>query len=269
MSPEAIAREMRSAQDAATQIAPFTSRLAGFDLPAAYEVARLIHEERVLAGAVPVGRKIGFTNPGIWEEYGVRQPVWAHVYEATVVVPFKAGTQVRIGVFTEPKIEPEIVLHFRSAPPLTGEIAAILDCIDWVAHGFEIVQSHFPGWNFQAADTVADAALHGALLVGEPQDTGKLGADLAGKLERFTIALSCNGALRERGQGANVLGSPLAALAHLIAVLATQPLAAPIRAGELVTTGTLTRALPIRGGETWSTAIDGIALPGMRVEFEA
>ena len=29
----------------------------------------------------------------------------------------------------------------------------ILGCIDWMAHGFEIVVSVFPGWKFTAADT--------------------------------------------------------------------------------------------------------------------
>jgi 2-oxo-3-hexenedioate decarboxylase len=36
----------------------------------------------------------------------------------------------------------------------------------------------------------------------------------------------------------------------------------------LVTTGTLTRALPIRAGETWSTRIEGVAVPGISVVFE-
>jgi 2-keto-4-pentenoate hydratase len=161
------------------------------------------------------------------------------------------------------------VLHFRSAPPESGDPAEILACVDWIAHGFEIVQSHFPGWKFQAADTIADSALHGTLLVGEPQDVARLGSDLVARLERFTIALACDGVVRERGHGANVLGSPLAAVAHLISLLSTQPLATALQAGELVTTGTLTQASPIRAGETWSTELDGIGLPGLSVKFDA
>ncbi|MNN96763.1 hypothetical protein D3C81_2157980 [compost metagenome] len=42
-----------------------------------------------------------------------------------------------------------------------------------------------------------------------------------------------------------------------------------IQAGELVTTGTLTRAYPVHAGETWSTELDGLSLPGMRIVFEA
>ena len=112
------------------------------------------------------------------------------------------------------------------------------------------MQSHFPGWKFEAADTVADWALHGTLLVGEPQEIDRLGSDLIASLERLSLALSCDGVLRERGTGSKVLGSPLLAIAHLISVLAKQPEYMSLQANELVTTGTVTTAQPVRAGES-------------------
>jgi len=263
----AIARRMKAAQDEVRQIEPFTSQLSDFDVSSAYAVAHLIHEARLAEGAAPVGRKIGFTNPDMWSLYGVREPIWAYMYDTTVVRVSDMHETCSIRRFAEPKIEPEIVFHFRSAPPVDGDLCAILHCIDWVAHAFEIVQSHFPGWKFQAADTVADWGLHGTLLVGEPQAVARLGTDPVAALESFAIALSCDGKVRERGRGWNVLGSPLAAIAHLIAVLAKQPQYMPLQANEMVTTGTITTAQPIHVGETWRTELEGIALPGLSVEF--
>ena len=75
--------------------------------------------------------------------------------------------------------------------------------------------------------------------------------------------------MQAHGGGANVLDSPLLAAAHLISVLTVQPQFEPIQAGELVTTGTLTAALPIRPGETWSTELSGIDLTGLRLEFRS
>jgi 2-keto-4-pentenoate hydratase len=262
-----IARELKAAQDLGRSVEPIAARVNGFDEAAAYEVAHLIHQARTAEGATPVGRKIGFTNREIWPVYGVYAPIWAHVYDTTVVYLLGSRGRCRLGRFVEPRIEPEIVVHFRSAPPASGEPTDILACVDWIAHGVEIVQSHFPGWKFQAADTIADSSLHGTLLVGEPRDVRRLGPDLASRLERFTITLACDGTVREHGRGSNVLGSPLAAVAHLIALMAKQPRANALQAGELVTTGTLTAALPIHTGETWSTALDGIALPGLSLEF--
>src|SRR5438876_44058 len=67
--------------------------------------------------------------------------------------------------------------------------------------------------------------------------------------------------------GANVLGSPLAALAHLVGVLAKQPGAPALAAGEIVTTGVITDAHPVAPGELWSTRIAGLPLAGLTVEF--
>lgn len=263
-----IAHEMKSAQDNVRQIETITSRLSGFDNAMAYEVSRLIHEARLNEGSIPVGRKIGFTNPDMWSVYGVREPIWAYVYDTTVEHLSASQGRCHLGRFTEPKVEPEIVVHIQSAPPEGDDPSEILACIDWIAHGFEVVQSHFPGWKFRAADTIADSALHGRLFVGEPQDVKWLGAKLISDLQRFAITLSCDGKVREHGKGSNVLGSPLIAVAHLISVLAKQPHAKPLQAGELVTTGTLTAALPAHAGENWSTKLEGIAIPGISLTFD-
>ena len=263
----AIAGQMKAAQDGVRQIEPFSSGPGTFDTSSAYEVSHLIHEARLAEGSVAVGRKIGFTNPEMWAIYGVHEPIWAYMYDKTVVrLPDQRQT-CSLGRFAEPKIEPEIVFHFHSAPPASGNLASILECIDWIAHGFEIVQSHFPGWKFQAPDTVADGGLHGTLLLGEPQPIARLQPGLVAALESFSVELTCDGNVRAEGKGINVLGSPLAAIAHLIAVLARQPQYLPLQAGEMVTTGTVTAAQVVLPGETWRTALNGIALPGLSVKF--
>lgn len=262
-----LARQLLAAQDGGQRMTPISSLEPAFDLPSAYAVAKFIDDARVARGDVHAGRKLGFTNAAMWPIYGVGAPVWAPLYERTVVHLSQAQGTCSLGGFIDPKIEPEIVVHFRAAPPPGGDLRAILASIDWVANAFEIVQSRYPGWKFQAPDTVADAALHATLLVGPPQAVGELGDDVIARLESFEIELSCDGQPRERGTGANVLGSPLAAIAHLMDVLAAQPAFQPLRAGELVTTGTITTAHPVRPGETWSTRVNGIALPGLSVQF--
>jgi 2-oxo-3-hexenedioate decarboxylase len=265
---EAIARTMRAAQDAAQQLQPITSNLPAFNVASAYAVAQLLHETRLREGARPVGRKLGFTNPDMWERYGVREPIWAYLYENTVRAVDDHHV-CRLGRLAEPKIEPEIVVHFGSTPAIESDVHSILKCIDWVAHGFEVVQSHFPGWTFCAPDCIVDSALHGMLLIGKPQLLDRFDSNLIGALEEFEISLYCNDELKESGRGSNVLGSPLAAVVHLIRVLANQLPSTPLLAGEIVTTGTITAAQSIRAGQTWHTKVRGIALPGLSVRFEA
>jgi 2-keto-4-pentenoate hydratase len=266
-NPASLARELKVAQDGARQLALFTDRYPGFDLDSAYEVSRLVHEARLGEGARSVGRKIGFTNPDMWAIYGVRAPIWAHVYDTTVVRLEGTSASCPLSRFSEPKIEPEIVFGFRSPPSQGKGLRGVLEALEWVAHGFEIVQSHFPGWKFRAPDAVADCSLHGTLFVGPPRPATGLEGDLAALLESFTLDLSRDGQTVERGRGSNVLGSPLEAIDHLVSVLAGQAWAAPIGAGELVTTGTITTAQPVRPGEKWRTELRGIALPGLELRF--
>jgi len=262
-----LARRLLDGWEAHRQLPPFSSTEPGFDVARAYAVTAALHADRLARGERPIGRKIGFTNRNIWPEYGVYEPIWGYVYDATVRFAENACASQPIGHLLEPRIEPEIVLHFKEAPPATRDEAAILASIDWIAHAFEVVQSPFPEWKFKVADTVAVNGLHGALVVGPKVPVAGI-AGCARKLRGFRIALSRGGAVRAEGGGANVLDSPLFALAHLVEVLRGLPQFPPVAAGEIVTTGTLTAALPVAPGETWSTALSGIGLPGLTLTLE-
>ncbi len=267
---KAIAQAMRAAQDSAQTLPLPTAQHPGFSMADAYAVAQQVQQARVANGAQCVGRKIGFTNAKIWDRYNVHQPIWGPMYHHTVL---HQPTQFSLRGLLAPKIEPEIVLRFRSAPPVGADAAAVLDCVDWIAHGFEIVQCHFADWQFKAADAIADGSLHGALLLGEPVATSALGPTLLNALQSFKLDLFCDGSLIDSGNGANVLGSPAAAVAHLVQELASQEQqglhGVGLQAGEMLTTGTVTAAFEVRAGQTWRTGLRGIGLPGLNIEFTA
>ncbi len=268
MQVEAIADEVLTAFDTRRQIAPFSKRLADFDLGVAYEVAAAIRKRRKARGERPVGRKIGFTNRNMWSKYDVFTPIWGDMYDTTVLDLAAGGEGFDLAPFVEPRIEPEIAFGLARAPEPGMDEFALLSCIEWVAHGFEIVQSLFPSWHFEAADTVAAFGLHGACLLGPRQsiDTGEAMHWLKA-LANFEITLECNGKLVERGHSANVLGGPLSALGHLAELLAHDPINPPLSATEIVTTGTLTLAQVIAPPEYWRTTISGLPFTGIAVHF--
>lgn len=270
MNSIAVASELLRMRQRRRQVPPYSAAQGGLNVDQAYEVAAEILKVRKAAGETPVGRKIGFTNRNIWPEYGVSAPIWGYVYDATLrMAHANHGVQSLRGAL-EPKIEPEIVFRLRATPAAGMSEDELADCIDWVAHGFEIVHSMYPGWRFQVSDTVAAFGMHGVLIVGQPRQVrtiAGLGRDLVRELKSFQVSLFCNGELRDSGVGTNVLGSPLLALKHLVELLARQPAHQPLAAGEIVTTGTLTAALAIKPGETWHTAFTGLDLPGLRIGF--
>jgi 2-oxo-3-hexenedioate decarboxylase len=250
-------------------IDPISFDQGDLDLGAAYAIAAAVRRHREARGERVIGRKIGFTNRTIWPEYGVYAPIWGYVYDTTVRRIADLGGPFGIGHLVEPRIEPEIIFKLARAPEAGMDEQAMLSCIEWVAHGFEIVQSIFPGWRFQAADTVAAFGLHGALLVGEPEPvTPATMTTWYEALSGFRITLERNGTEQETGCAGNVLtGGPLSALRHLVELLAISPASPPLGAGEIISTGTLTRALPIEPGETWSTKLDGVPLTGISARF--
>jgi 2-oxo-3-hexenedioate decarboxylase len=207
-----------------------------------------------------VGRKIGFTNRTIWQRYGVHEPIWGTVYDRTLIHAENDSARVSLAGLVNPRIEPEICFHLRAAP---GS-ARLLDCVDWMAHSIEIVQCPHPGWKLRLADSTSNNGLHGRLVVGTPRP---LPMDVEERLPGIEVQLYRTAELIDRGVGANVLGSPLAALAHLVDLLARQADAPKLAPGEIVTTGVITDAHPVAAGERWSTRLGGLPLAGLSVEF--
>ena len=245
---------------------PFSARHPKLDADMGYRAMRRLHQHRLAIGWTPLGRKIGFTNRGIWKRYGVHQPIWGFVYDQTLIRAPENRAEVVLEGLSQPRIEPEICFGLKAPPPRSHDPHAILAAIDWVAHAVEIVQTFHPDWKFALPDCTAANGLHGRLVLGAPTPASEI-PDLEHRLPSARVALRRNGKPVDEGTGANVLDSPLYALAHLVEVLAIQPEFDQLHAGEIVSTGTLTDAHPVKPGETWSTAFDGLPLPGLTVAF--
>jgi len=257
-----------AAADAGTSLPPAPpGDPAPADVDAALRAQARIGALRRARGERPVGYKIGFTNRTIWPLYGVHQPIWGPVWDTTLRLLEQAQGDLTLDRLAEPRLEPEIVIGLKASPPPGADAhdaastAALVACIDWVAHGFEVVDSPWPGWKFGAAQAIAAQSLHARLLVGPRVPLAALGPDPAGALAALRIVLSRDGTQVADGSGGHVLDGPVQALGHLVAGLAAR--GERIAAGSVVTTGTLTDAQPLARGQTWQTAIDGVPLPGL------
>lgn len=261
-----VAAQALAALDDTRQVEPFSARCADLDMAQAYAVSAAIHRMRLARGETPVGRKLGFTNRMLWPQYHVREPVWSYMYDSTLRAPDDA--LVPLAHFCEPQIEPEIAFTLARTPAPDMDETALLGCVGAVMHGFEIVQSIYPGWRFTASDTVLAFGMHGLYLPGPPLAvTAQNCAGLPTALTDCKVTLRCDGRVIEEGFGRNALGGPLTALRHLVGLLARDPHHPPLAPGEIVTTGTLTRAFPVKAGEIWTSELTGIALPGLALRF--
>ncbi len=238
------------------------------DLAAAYQLAIAVRRLRMARGESPRGYKIGFTNRHIWPRYNVFAPIWGTLYNTTVTFCEGHGS-VSLASSCQPRIEPEAVFGLRSTPPRGASVDELFEAIEWVAPGFELVQSHRLDWKFHAAETVADGGLHGHLLVGRQvrlKDIASNAAQLNALLAAAQVTLFKNSLRTDQGAGSNVLDSPLLALHHFLQALHHCPNAPDLFPGDVVTTGTWTDAWPVQSGERWAANF-GEPLSSLSVEF--
>jgi 2-oxo-3-hexenedioate decarboxylase len=264
---KAIANEVVASVASHCQIPTFSGRAGGLTLAQAYRVTPLLRAAFESRGEKITGRKIGFTNREMWKVYGVQSPIWGYATSRTTY-ELASTKAMSVKDFTEPRIEPEIMFGLKAAPLPGMEEAALLDCIEWVGLGYEIVQSIFPDWKFAAADAVAANGVHGALMIGPRHPFARRKAEWQRELATFGVELYHNGTLSQRGSGALVLDSPLLALRHLVELLANDSHNPSLRAGEVISTGTLTLAMPVSAGETWTTKVTGLPLEEITLRFD-
>ena len=259
-----LAGALLGARDEAARLVLPTSVVPGFSLDDAYAVADTLRTRRIERGERPRGYKIGFTNRSIWARYGVFAPIWGPVWDSTLTLLDTPAAQISLAGLVQPRIEPEIVFGFASAPRAGMSEAELVACLAWVAHGIEVVHTHFEGWKFQAPDTVADFALHGRLLVG-PRVPVSAFTSLGSELAALRLQLWRDDEQLDQGQGSVVLDGPLDALRVWVDAMAVQTPNWLIEAGDVVTTGTLTDAWPLESGQRWQTRLSDPQLPGLEL----
>jgi len=270
VSDSALADELQQARQARrSDITPPSARGA-FDLDAAYGVERELSRRRRAEGRSVVGRKVGYANKAVWRALKLDTLVWADMYDDTVHHAPQNEATLSIAPLVAPKIEPEIVFRLRTSVPAgVSEPAAVLEAVEWIALGFEIIDCVYQDWKFQPADFVASYGLHAALIVGAPLAVDPASAPaLAEALAAFKLQLLRNGEPAEQGGGRNSLRSPALCVAELAAAISRRAGAEPLSAGDLISSGTLTESRLIAPGETWSATIEGLALPALTLRIE-
>ena len=267
---ETLARELLSGYETGEMVAIPPSGRPGFDLNTAYEVEATLKQFREAGGHRAVGRKVGYANKAMWRVLKLETLVWAHMYDDTVHHSDGNSTTLTLAHPRSLKIEPEIVFGMKQPVMVEGgeapDATAALGSTDWLAVGFEIIDCPFPDWQFQPSDFVASFGLHAALVIGERVQVRPDGiAALVDELPRFKVRMSCsnkskNGEFVEEGSGRNCLRSPALCLAELSAAIVRRFPNQPLRAGEIVSSGTLTAGHPTDRGDLWTVEVEGLSL---------
>ena len=239
-----------------TPIRPLTEEFPDMSLETAYHVSLHMLERRLTAGEKVIGKKIGLTSLAVQTMLGVDQPDFGYLTDA---MAFSQGQDMPISErLMQPRAEGEIAFILKKdllGPGITN--ADVLAATDCVIPCFEVVDSRVENWQIKIQDTVADNASCGLFMLGDR-------AVSPHKVDLMTcgMVVEKNGRIISTGAGAAALGSPVNCITWLANKLGEFGI--PLKAGEVILSGSLVPLEPVQAGDFMSVSIGGIGNASVR-----
>lgn len=254
---QSIAKELRTAEEHRTPVAPVAGRFGDLTVPEAYAVQLANIDLRLSAGDRIVGHKIGLTSLAMQTQLGVDQPDYGHLL-ASMAVP--NGGSVTTAELIAPRIELEIAFLLGRGLEGPGVTTTdVLAATEAVFPSLEIIDSRIADWKIGLVDTVADNASSGRFVMpSRLTPVRDLDLRLLGGI------MGINGVLTSWSCGAAALGDPAAALAWLANSLA--PYGGRLEAGEIVLSGALDKSVPVKAGDVVRADFDRLGSASVRFE---
>ncbi len=234
-------------------VEPLTEREPGLLLEQAYRIQEHVIARRLALGDRIIGKKIGLTSRVVQRSLGVDEPDFGQL-----LASMAASDTIAISQLSQPRAEGEIAFLLErdlAGPGITN--ADVIYATRSVMPCFEIVDSRVRDWKIKLQDTVADNASAALFVLGDRA------VDLKGlDLSTCGMVLEKNGSLECTGAGAAALGSPVNCVTWLANALGR--LGTPLRAGEIILSGSLGALVPVAAGDSLHLSIGGIGSAAVR-----
>lgn len=237
-------------------VEPLTTRHPGITVEDAYRIQQRLIARRLAVGETVIGKKIGVTSKAVMNMLGVYQPDFGMLTDSMV---YNEGEAIAANTLIQPKAEGEIAFILKRDLIGPGISAAdVIAATEGVMACFEIVDSRIRDWKIKVQDTVADNASCGVFVLGD-----RMVSPLDVDLNTCGMVLEKNGEIVATGAGAAALGAPANAVAWLANTLGA--LGIPLKAGEVILSGSLAIMVPVQAGDSLRVTIGGIG--GCSVRF--
>lgn len=248
--------ELYDALTRRAMIDPLTEREPGITIDDAYHISLRMVNRRVEAGETVIGKKIGVTSKAVQDMLDVHQPDFGYLTDRMV---YGNGDEMPVSeLLIQPRAEGEIAFLLKRdliGPGVSN--ADVLRATEAVMPCFEIVDSRIRDWRIRIQDTVADNASCGLFVLGDSAvDPRRVDLATAG------MVVEKNGEIISTGAGAAALGSPVNCVAWLANTLGRFGI--PLKAGEVILSGSLVPLEPIKAGDSMRVDIGGIGSASVR-----
>ena len=214
-----------------------TKRLS---LTEAYAAQDRLRDALLGRGERVAGWKAGFTSKAGQESWQVTEPVCAFLLASGVLA---SGAEIPAARFVKPGVEAEVAFvmkHDLAGPGVTAPRA--LQAVEGAVPALELIDFRHSG-KAVGTDVVADGVYAKAIVLGGAL-TPLAGIDLA--LEGLLYEQS--GTVVATNTAYEVMGNPLNSLAWIANHLGSRGLG--LRAGDVVMTGSVSKILTARAGDT-------------------
>lgn len=244
-----LARALWQAEHDTQAIDPISNVIPDLSVADGYAIRREVDLLRMIDGAVPVGRKVGLASRQSQIQMGLEEPFWSYIF-STGDIP--ESSTITLRHYIQPMIEIELAVVLGQDlddPNLEPEDAA--PAIAALRPAIEIIDARTQGWTAHAAESIADSGLHGGFILG-PSVPNDGSVNLNGITARLRSRSNGPGPM---GRTSELAGGPLGILTWLARKLVTT--GEPLRAGEVVLTGTLIPPVLITPGNSYTAEFAG------------
>lgn len=243
-----IALQLIEAEKTVQPIDEPSKKYPGMTIDDAYNVQFKTVEEKVKRGAVIVGRKIGLTSKAMQALIGIDEPDAGIILDSKV---FREGEAIPLDALRVPRIEAEIGFFLKE--DLNGPGITVIDVLAATAGVMpllEVKDTRLKPLKTTIVDAVADNATSGIVILG-----GKL-TPLTSDVDLRLVGMvfEQDGEMVATATGAEALGNPAEPVAWLANKMARYGM--PLKKGEFVMSGGLTKALEVKPGSFFRATFD-------------
>jgi len=252
---EHAAAALDTAERTGQQIGQLSQKHPDMTIADAYAIQRAWVKRKIASGRRIVGHKIGLTSRAMQVSSNIDEPDFGTLLDDMV---FAEGGDVPIARFIVPRVEVE--LAFILNKPLRGPSCTLFDVLnatDYVIPALEIIDARIQqvdpntGATRKVFDTISDNAANAGIVLG-----GRAVRPDAIDLRRVSAIMRRNGVIEESGVSAAVMNHPANSVAWLANKLAGYQVV--LQAGEIILSGSFTRPVSGRVGDTFHVDYDAL-----------
>lgn len=243
---EKIAIELLMAEKNCSPIEPITTKYPNITIEDAYKVQMSIIEKKVQQGDIIIGKKIGLSSRTTQAIFGIYEPIYGYLTKSMILLE---GEVVKMNELIKPMIEAELAFIFGKELKGPVTVANILASTIGIVPAIEVVDSRIKDWKVKIQDIVADNVASARVIFG-----GRIMNVNEVDLRHIGLVFEKNNEVIATAAGATVFGNPAYAVTWLVNKLSEYGVA--IKAGEVVISGSLIGALPVKSGDSFRATFD-------------